>query len=142
MRAVAVGMILVVAGCARPQPLNPYVPPETQYSAGGTIAAVGGVMALSAGASMMDKGGHSTTQKAGAATAAGGLALLGAAIADALEVKKEREKFVNLYNAFIRNYYGSPAPDLELRTPAPPPPDLPFELPVEDSPLNGKDAKP
>jgi hypothetical protein len=112
------------------------------YSAGGTIAAVGGVAAMAAGSSMINR--HSpTTQKAGMAAAAGGAALMGAAIAEAIDVKKERQKFINLYNAFIRNYYGSPDPDMELRTPPPPLPDVPVDIPpVDDSPLSGKDPKP
>ena len=142
------GVLIVVGamtltGCAsRPQPLNPYLPPETMHSAVGTLAAMGGVLGSSVGASMMDPDRSPRTRKAGAAIAGAGAALLGAAILEAIEVEKERQKFVNLHNAFVRSYFGSPSPDSPLRVPAPPLPDVPFQLPEGDSPLSGRDAKP
>lgn len=139
---LAIIVLLTATGCARQQPLNPMVPPETQYSAAGTLAAAGGLAGVMAGASMMENNHSRTTQKAGIAAASGGLALMGAALVEAVQVNKEREKFITLYNAFLRNYYGSAPPGGELRLVAPPPPDVPVEIPVEESPLNGKDAKP
>lgn len=135
-------LALIAAGCSHPQPLSPYVPPEAMYSTGGTLAAAGGVMAAAIGSSMLENGHSGTTQKAAAGVMAGGAALMGAAILEAIEVQKERGKFVNLYNAFIRNYYGSAPAEGSLRPPLPPPPEVPFEFPVEDSPLEGKDSKP
>jgi hypothetical protein len=134
----------VLAGCSsRPTPVSPYVPPETMYSSGGTMAAMGGVVGLAAGSSMMDKDRSPKTRAAGAGVAAGGAALLGIALLEAIEVEKERQKYVNLHNAFVRSYYGSPVPDSPLRLPPPPLPDIPFEFPAaDDSPLNGKDARP
>jgi hypothetical protein len=141
--ALLVASIAIFSGCAsRPKPISPYVPPETMYSAAGTMAAMGGVVGTAAGASMMEKDRTPATRKAGAAVMGGGAALLGAAILEAIEVEKERQKFVNLHNAFIRSYYGSPAAESPLRTPAPPPPDVPFDFPPGDSPLNGRDARP
>ena len=142
LRAWTPAFLLIAAGCARQQPLNPYVPPEAMYSAGGTMAAAGGVMAASVGASMMDKDRSPSTRKAGMAATAGGAALMGVAILEAIEVQKERQKFVTLYNAFIRDYYGTPVPDAPLRTPPPPPPDVPFDVPADESPLGGKDSRP
>lgn len=142
-RAAIILAALALAGCAsRPQPANPYLPPETMYSAGGTMAAMGGVMGTAVGASMMDKDRSPATRKAGSAVAAGGAALLGAAIVEAIEVEKERKKFVDLHNAFVRSYFGSPVPDSPLRTPPPPAPDVPFYFPEGDSPLSGRDVRP
>lgn len=142
-RLLSVLGTILLAGCAsRPQPLNPYLPPETMHSAAGTLAAVGGVLGTSVGASMMDPDRSPQTRKAGAAVAGAGAALLGAAILEAIEVEKERQKFVNLHNAFVRSYFGSPAPDSPLRTPAPPLPDVPFQFSDGDSPLSGRDARP
>jgi hypothetical protein len=135
--------MFAAAGCAsRPQPLNPYVPPETMYSAGGTLAAVGGVMASSVGASMMDPDRSPQTRKIGAAATGAGLALMGAAVLEAIEVEMARQKFVSLHNAFVRSYFGSPTPDSPLRTPPPPLPDVPFQFGEGDSPLSGRDSKP
>jgi hypothetical protein len=141
-RAFLLVLALMGAGCSHPQPLSPYVPPEAMYSAGGTLAAAGGVMAAAVGSSMLENSRSSSVRKTGAGVLAGGAALIGAAILEAIEVQKERGKFVNLYNAFIRSYYGTPPPEGSLRTPPPPPPDVPFEFPVEESPLGGRDTKP
>lgn len=136
-------VMAAVSGCSsRPQPINPYLPPDTMYSAAGTMAAMGGVMGSAAGASMMEKDRSPATRKAGAAVMGGGAALLGAAILEAIEVEKNRQKFIDLHNAFVRSYYGSPTTEPTLRTPPPPLPDVPFEFPPGDSPLNGKDSKP
>lgn len=142
-RILAILGALATAGCAsRPTPLSPYVPPEAMYSAGGTLAAMGGVMGASVGASMMDKDRSPSTRAAGAAVAGAGAALLGAAILDAIAVEKERRKFIALHNAFLRSYFGSPTPDSPFRTPPPPLPDVPYEFPGGDSPLSGRDARP
>ena len=134
---------ILVAGCASPpQPINPYIPPETMYSAGGTMAAMGGVMGTAVGASMMEKERTPATRKAGYGVMGGGAALLGAAIAEAIEVEKERQKYINLHNAFVRSYYGSSTGETTLRMPPPPLPEIPFEFPPGESPLNGKDEKP
>lgn len=138
MRPFLIALVFL-AGCAsRPQPISPYVPPETMYSAGGTIAAMGGVAGTAIGASMMEKGNSPNTRKAGAAVMGAGAAALGAAIVEAIEVEKERRKFVDLHNAFIRSYFGSPVPDSPFRTLPPPPPEAPYYFPDGDSPLSGK----
>lgn len=143
MKKAIILLLAAGAGCSsRQQSLNPYLPPETMYSAGGTLAAAGGVAATAVGATMMEKDRSPATRKAGTAVMGSGMALMGAAILEAIEVQKEREKVLKLYYAFVKDYYGTSVPEGPLRTPPPPPPDVPFELPIEDSPLSGKDSKP
>src|SRR5438105_3549487 len=114
--AVPLVLVLMVSGCAsRPTPISPYVPPEAMYSTGGTMAAMGGVLGTAVGSSMMEKDRSPNTRKAGAAVTGGGAALLGAAILEAIEVEKEREKLFALYHAFLRRYYGTPAPEAPFR---------------------------
>ncbi len=122
-------LLLALGACARPQHPNPYVPPETQYSAGSTLMAAGGLMAAAVGSSMAQSSNSSrTVQTAGTAAAVAGTGLMLLSLIDAVEVGKEREKFMNLTRAFYRHYYGGTWQETAER-PAPPPlPELPFDF--------------
>jgi hypothetical protein len=137
MRVALLGLVLVGAGCARTSP-HPLVPPETQYTAGGTLAAVGGTAGMIAAAEMTDRDRSPGTRKAGMAAGAAGAALLAAAVVEAIEVEREREKFYRLQAAFWRNWLGSPSPDAPFRDPAPPLPEVPFNFEKDDGPLSGQ----
>jgi hypothetical protein len=117
------------AGCGRPQPVNPYVPPETQYSYGSTLMAAGGLMAAAVGSSMAQNPDASKTVKAaGTAAAAAGTALMLGSLVDAIEVQKERDKFWNLTRAFYHQYFGGPDLEAEPQTAPPPIPEVPFNF--------------
>jgi hypothetical protein len=122
-------LLALVSGCARPQPPNPYVPPETQYSAGSTLMAAGGLMAAAVGSSLsQDPAASKTVKAAGTAATAAGTGLMLASLIDAIETQKEREKFWNLTRAFYHQYFGGPDLEPEER-PAPPPiPEVPFNF--------------
>jgi hypothetical protein len=137
MRFAAVVTVLAIAGCARTSP-HPLVPKETQYTAGGTMAAVGGTVAMAAAAQMTDPSRSPSTRNAGIATGAAGMALMAVALAEAIEVQKEREKFYRLQDAFWRHWYGSPPVETPFRAPPPPLPEVPFNFPKEDGPLSGQ----
>jgi hypothetical protein len=123
-------LALLLAGCSsRPQHPNPYVPPETQYSTGSTLLAAGGLMAAAVGSSIADSPSASqTTRTVGTATAATGVGLMLTSLIDAVEVRKQREKFFNLTRAFYRQYYfGGYSPIEESDRPSPSSiPELPF----------------
>ena len=122
-------VLLFLAGCARPQHPNPYVPPETQYSAGSTLMAAGGLMAAAVGASYANNPHASKgTQTAGTAAVAAGTALMLGSLIDAVETQKERDKFWNLTRAFYHHYYGGPTPEVEERPLPPPIPEVPFNF--------------
>ncbi|MBI3855071.1 MAG: hypothetical protein HY293_05210 [Planctomycetes bacterium] len=96
-------------GCARPQHPNPYVPPETQYSTGSTLMAAGGLMTAAVGASFaQDPNASKSARAAGTAAMGAGVAMMAASLLDAIEVEKEREKFIQLTRAFYHHYFGSP----------------------------------
>ena len=135
MRA-AVLLLLALGSCARPQHPSPYVPPETQYSYGSTLMAAGGLMAAAMGSSFsQDPDASKTMKTAGTAAAVAGTGLMLASLVDAVEVGKQREKFMNLTRAFYRQYYGGSWQEPEER-PAPPPlPELPFDF-RDDAPGN------
>jgi hypothetical protein len=129
-------LLLTLGSCARPQHPSPYVPPETQYSTGSTLMAAGGLMAAAMGSSFaQDPGASKTMKTAGTAAAVAGTGLMLASLIDAVEVGKQREKFINLTRAFYRQYYGGSWQEPEER-PAPPPlPELPFDF-RDDAPGN------
>src|SRR5579862_6227131 len=134
MRRGVVACLILLGACARPQPPNPYVPPETQYSTGSTLMAAGGLMAAAVGSSLaQDPGASKTAKVAGTAATAAGTGLMLASLIDAVETKKEREKFWNLTRAFYHQYFGGP--DLEVE-PQPTPP------PIPEVPFNFKDDEP
>src|SRR5262245_13911334 len=105
----AAASLLFIAGCARPHHPNPYVPPETQYSAGATLMAAGGLRTAAVGASF----GQAPRASAGARTAGtaamgAGVAVMAASLIDAVEVQKQREKFIQLTRAFYHRYFSPP----------------------------------
>ena len=133
MRSALAALLVLAAACARPKPAIPYLPPETQFSPASTLAATGGLVGLAAGAQMMDSRRSSSTRHAGAGVLAAGGALMLAALVDAVDVHGERQKFVTLWNAGLRNLQGSPGGKEPLfREPPPPLPEIPFEIPKED----------
>jgi hypothetical protein len=129
MKRTAILLLAAGLGCStRPEHPNPYVPPETQYSLGSTLAAAGGLMAAAAGASLaQDPAASKTVQTAGTAAMGAGLTLVAASLLDAIEVQKQREKFYNLTRAFYHQYFGSsPLGEPEDRPAPPPVPEVPF----------------
>jgi len=140
MRRIAVAILLLGQACARPQHPNPYVPPETQYSTGSTLLAAGGLMTAAVGASFaQDPRASSTAKLAGTAAMGAGMAAMAASLIDAIEVQKQREKFIQLTRAFYHRYF-SPAPvgeDTERGSALPPIPEVPFNFkdpPDDDEP--------
>ena len=128
MRRITV-LLVLVAGCARPQHPSPYVPPETQYSAGSTIMAATGLMAAAAGAQLSsDPRASTTTKTAGTAAVGAGVGLMAASLIDAIEVQKEREKFIKLTWAFYFHYFGSDPIETPDRAAPPPVPEVPFKF--------------
>lgn len=127
-----------VSGCAgREVSPHPYVPPAALHSPGSTVLAAGGVMAAAVGTEVaQDRRRSPRTRAAGAAAAAAGAGMLVAALAEAIEVQKEREKLFTLHGAFLRQMRGSPPADLPTR-PIEPLPEVPFRLDPADSPLQG-----
>ncbi len=136
-KALSLGMLLL-AGCAARTSPHPLVPPETQYTAGGTMAALGGTAGLVAAAEMTDRDRSPRTRAAGVAAGAAGAALMAVAVAEAIEVEREREKFMRLQAAFWRHWFGSPPADGPFREPPPPLPEVPFNFPREGGPLSGE----
>lgn len=139
MKQIGVALIAVsLAGCASGAvPSNPYVPPEALHSPGSALLAAGGVMAAAVGTDVaQDRRRSPRTRAAGAAAGAAGAAMLVAALAEAVEVQKEREKFFTLHGAYLRQMRGSPPADLPVR-PIEPLPEIPFRLDPADSPLQG-----
>jgi len=137
-RGVALSLLLL-ASCARPPHPSPYVPPETQYSVGSTLMAAGGLMTAAVGSSFaQDPHASSTARTAGTAAMAVGTASMLASLIDALEVQKEREKFMNLTRAFYNHYFGGYDPDEPERAAPPPLPEIPFSFkdaePADDEP--------
>jgi hypothetical protein len=139
MRKSLALLLVLSSGCGRPQPLSPYVPPETQYSTGSTLMAAGGLMAAAVGSSLaQDPAASKTVKTAGTAATAAGTGLMLASLIDAVETQKEREKFWNLTRAFYHQYFGGPSLEADER-PAPPPiPEVPFNFqddePSKDDP--------
>src|SRR5258706_7427151 len=110
MKYTALAFLLLCAGCAtRPQPENPYIPPSTQYSAASTVTAGVGLIAAAAGAGFaQDPAASKTVRAAGTAAMGTGVGLMAVSLIDAIEVRKEREKFMNLARAFYHQYFGPP----------------------------------
>jgi len=129
-------LLALLAGCARPTHPNPYVPPETQYSAGSTIVAASGLMAAAVGAQVAQAPGASASARtAGTAAMGAGMGLMAASLIDAIEVHKEREKFIKLTLAFYHRYFDYDPLDEGKERAAPPPiPEVPFNFkdPSED----------
>jgi hypothetical protein len=139
VKAIAVVLVAAAAaGCAgRAVSPNPYIPPEALHSPGSTVLAAGGVLATAVGTDLaQDRRRSPRTRAAGAAAAATGAGMLVAALVEAIEVQKEREKFFTLQGAFLRQMRGSPPADLPTR-PAEPLPEAPFRFDPADSPLSG-----
>jgi hypothetical protein len=130
-------LLLAASGCARPQPLNPYVPPETQYSVGSTLVAAGGLMTAAVGASIaQDPSASKGAKAAGTAATGAGVGLMALSLIDAIEVRKEREKFIQLTRAFYHHYF-SPRPLGDEVEPAQVPqsfPDIPFAFREDPAP--------
>jgi hypothetical protein len=127
VRTGALLLGILAAGCStrRVSP-DPLLPPSVYSSPGGTLAAAGGVVAASVGAELTDRDRSMRSRRIGNAAMGAGAALLGAALVDAIETDRARRDYVNLYNAFIRSYSGSPPPFEPAHRPAPaPPPVLP-----------------
>jgi hypothetical protein len=139
MKRGATLLLLLLCSCARPHHPSPYIPPETQYSTGSTLMAAGGLMTAMVGASFaQDPHASSSAKTAGTAAMAGGTAMMLASLIDAVEVQKEREKWINLTRAFYHHYYGGIDAD-ESERPAPPAlPEVPFTFkdpePADDEP--------
>lgn len=136
---VVVPLVLaaLVGGCStRPQHPSPYVPPETQYSVGSTLAAAGGLMVAATGAGLAeDPGASKTVRKAGTAAMGAGVGAMAASLIDALEVREERAKFILITRAFYNHYFGYNPLEEDRERPAPPPvPEVPFTFrdPSED----------
>jgi len=129
MRAAFLLLLLALGSCARPQHPSPYVPPETQYSVGSTLMAAGGLMAAAVGSSFaQDQNASKTVKTAGTAAAVAGTGLMLASLVDAVEVGKQREKFMNLTRAFYRQYYGGSWQEAPEQAAPPPLPELPFDF--------------
>jgi hypothetical protein len=129
-------LLALLAGCARPTHPSPYVPPETQYSLGSTLAAAGGLVAASVGAQVAQAPGASATARtAGTAAMGAGMAMMAASLVDAIDVQKEREKFIKLTRAFYHHYFDyDPLDEGKERAAPPPVPEVPFNFkdPSED----------
>jgi len=135
--SLAVGVALLILGsCGRPQPANPIIPPETQYSGLGTLSASAGVMGMAVGA-QMSQSGSARSRTVGTGVAAAGVGLMIPAILDAIAVGKEREKFWTLNNAFWRRYIGSPGPDESKAEPLPGTPEIPFRFADDEAEREG-----
>jgi hypothetical protein len=104
------------------------------YSAGSTMAAAGGVIATAAGAQMMDPDRSSRTRAAGMGVLAAGIGMLGAALIDAIQVEEARRRLVATDAAWRQGYLNRPLAE-PVRPPPPPLPEVPFEFPMEESPL-------
>lgn len=132
-------MALLAAGCARPHHPNPYVPPETQYSTGSTLVAAGGLVTAAVGAQVaQNPRATSAAKTAGTAGMGAGVAAMAGSLLDAIEVQKEREKFINLTRAFYHRYFSPPPLDEDTgREPLPPVPMVPFNFqdPSDDEEL-------
>jgi hypothetical protein len=129
-------LLLLIAGCARPTHPSPYVPPETQYSVGSTMLAAGGLVAAATGAQVAQAPGASATARtAGTAAMGAGVGMMAASLIDAIEVQKEREKWIKLTRAFYNHYFGyDPLDEGKDRAAPPPVPEVPFNFkdPSED----------
>jgi hypothetical protein len=138
MKQAALIVLVAGLGCARPQHPNPYVPPETQYSAGSTILAAGGLVAASVGAQVAQAPGASATARtAGTAAMGAGMGMIAASLIDAIEVQKEREKFIKLTRAFYHHYFDyNPLDEGKERAAPPPIPEVPFNF--KDPPDDGE----
>lgn len=131
MRPAVLAVLLLAAGCARPQHPNPYVPPDTQYSMGSTLMAAGGLMTAAVGASFaQDPRASSTARTVGTAAMGAGLAAIAASMIDAIEVQKNREKFIQLTRAFYHRYFSPPPVNEESDRGGalPPIPEVPFNF--------------
>jgi len=132
MRSSAAAVVLLLAtSCARPQHPNPYVPPETQYSTGSTLLAAGGLMTAAVGASFaQDPRASATAKTAGTAAMGAGVAAMAASLIDAIQVQKEREKFIQLTRAFYHRYFSPPplSEDSDRGSALPPIPEVPFNF--------------
>ncbi len=106
------------------------------YSGTSTLTAFGGVAAAAVGAHMMDPDRSARTRKAGMGVLAAGMGLLGAAFIDAIQVEAERRRLIAIDAAWRQHLMGNPVPE-PFRDPPPPLPEVPFEFPVEESPLGG-----
>jgi len=131
MRLALATTLLLGIGCARPQHPNPYIPPDTQYSTGSTLMAAGGLMTAAVGASFaQDPRASKTAQAAGTAAMGAGMAVVAASLIDAIEVQKNRQKWIDLTRAFYHRYFSPPplSEDTERGGALPPIPEVPFNF--------------
>jgi len=137
---LAWGLALVLAaGCASSQRrAGLQLPPEATYSPAAGVAGVAGIAASAAGSEMTRSDRSSRTRKAGNAAVAGGAALMGIALWDAVRVDKEIRKLRTTFDYLTRTR-PSPAADGGFEAP-PPPPEPSFEF-VED-PLDAPPVRP
>lgn len=141
MKRLAVLVLLAASGCARSQPASPYVPPETQYSVGSTLLAAGGLMAAAAGSSIaQDPSASKGAKAAGTAAMGAGVGAMALSLIDAIEVRKEREKFILLTRAFYQHYFNPPplSEDVEPARVTQSFPEVPFAF-REDPPPEDED---
>jgi hypothetical protein len=91
--------------------------------------AAGGLMAAAIGSSFaQDPNASKTVKTVGTASAVAGTGMMLASLIDAVEVQKEREKFINLTRAFYRQYTGASWQEPEEHPGPPPLPELPFDF--------------
>lgn len=130
MRSAVLAGLLLTVGCARPHHPSPYVPPDTQYSTGSTLLAAGGLMTAAVGANFaQDPRASSTARTAGTAAMGAGVAMVAASMIDAIEVEKNREKFIQLTRAFYHRYFSPPPLSEDTGgTALPPIPEVPFNF--------------
>jgi hypothetical protein len=131
MRRALSAMLLLALGCARPRHPNPYVPPDTQYSTGSTLMAAGGLMTAAIGAGIaQDPRASKVAQTAGTAAMGAGMAVMAASLIDAIEVQKNREKWIQLTRAFYHRYFSPPplSEDADRGGALPPIPEVPFNF--------------
>ena len=67
---------------------------------------------------------------------AAGIGLLGAALVDAIQVEEARRRLIATDAAWRQGYMNRPLAE-PTRPPPPPLPEVPFEFPMEESPLGG-----
>jgi hypothetical protein len=93
--------------------------------------AAGGLMTAAVGANFaQDPKASSGARTAGTAAMGAGMAAMAASLIDAIEVEKQREKFIQLTRAFYQRYFSPPplGEEREGGTALPPVPEIPFNF--------------
>jgi hypothetical protein len=85
---------------------------------------------------MLDPDRSPRTRAAGMGILAAGIGLLGAALVDAIQVEEARRRLIATDAAWRQGYMNRPLAE-PTRPPPPPLPEVPFEFPMEESPLGG-----